>query len=111
MAGRYAPAQTGSTMESASSSTRGWEWDSASTWTLVTRCPSPSVRMIVAETTIETQRYIRPGMNEWVCFSAKPSTYGPTNPPRLPSELIKPMLPAAAASDRIRLGSAQKAGM
>src|SRR5271155_237045 len=67
--------------------------------------------MIVAEIIIETQRYIRPGKNEWVWFSAKPSTNGPTNPPRLPTELIKPMLPAAAASVKSRLGSAQNAGM
>ena len=65
----------------------------------------------MAETIIETQRYIRPGTNEWVWFSTKPSTNGPTNPPRLPSELIKPMLPAAADSVKSRLGSAQNAGM
>ena len=52
-----------------------------------------------------------PGTNEWVRVSTKPSSDGPTNPPRLPTELISPMLPAAAASVRSRLGSAQNAGM
>ena len=41
----------------------------------------------------------------------RPSSDGPTNPPRLPTELISPMLPAAAASVKNRLGSAQNAGM
>ena len=40
-----------------------------------------------------------------------PSKDGPTNPPRLPTELISPILPAAADSVKIILGSAQNAGM
>ena len=39
-----------------------------------------------------------------------PTTVGPTAPPRLPKELIKPMLAAAAAADRNSLGNVQKAG-
>ena len=51
-----------------------------------------------------------PPWNEPVIVSTLPMTEGPRNPPRLPTELIRPMLPAAAASVRNRLGSDQKAG-
>ena len=44
------------------------------------------------------------------CSSA-PVAYGAAKPPRLPSELISPIAPAAAAPVRNRDGSAQKLGM
>ena len=51
-----------------------------------------------------------PGENVPVRFLSLPIAMGPTNPPRFPTELIRPMLPAAAASVRKRLGNDQKAG-
>ena len=39
-----------------------------------------------------------------------PVAYGAANPPRLPSELIRPIPPAAAAPVRKRVGSAQNTG-
>ena len=39
-----------------------------------------------------------------------PTTEGPTQPPRLPNELIRPMLAAAAEAVINRLGRAQNAG-
>ena len=37
----------------------------------------------------------RPPMKDPVSFSTVPSTNGPMNPPRLPTEFMNPMLPAA----------------
>src|SRR5436190_7529246 len=59
---------------------------------------------------MQTIRKTRPPMNEPVSFSTVPSTYGPMNPPRFPTELMNPMLPAAAVPPRNKLGSDQNAG-
>ena len=48
-----------------------------------------------------------PHANEPVIFSSIPTTVGPAEPPRLPKELISPMLVAAAVEVRNRLGKAQ----
>src|SRR5439155_12261117 len=48
---------------------------------------------------------------ECVVLCSHPIRYGPTNPPRLPIELISPTLTAAATPDRCRPGNDQKLGM
>jgi hypothetical protein len=40
----------------------------------------------------------------------RPKTYGPKNPPRLPTALISAIPPAAAVPDNIAVGSDQKHG-
>ena len=67
--------------------------------------------MIVADVAIETQRKRMPGRNEPVLsLTIAEQRRARRAPPRLPNELIRPMLPAAAASVRKRLGRVQKAG-
>ena len=51
-----------------------------------------------------------PRKNEPVRSLIAPIRIGPTPPPRLPMELIKPMEPAAADSLRNKLGNDQNAG-
>src|SRR5579864_5775486 len=55
-------------------------------------------------------RYKSPGVKECVLFTRYPITSGPTNPPRLPSELISPIDAAAADSLRKVVGKTQNAG-
>src|SRR5437868_3950438 len=43
-------------------------------------------------------------------FAAVPTTIGPTDPPRLPIMLMKPIAEAAAVAPRNMLGIGQKAG-
>ena len=59
---------------------------------------------------IAIERNTIPKKNEPVRSLKNPKSIGPTPPPRLPIELMKPMQPAAVASLRNRLGSDQKAG-
>ena len=51
-----------------------------------------------------------PPANDPVSVCTLPTTYGPRKPPRFPTELMRPMLPAAAALERKMFGSAQNVG-
>src|SRR5436309_321677 len=67
------------------------------------------IRIVAPIVMVRTKNRI-PFWNEPVHVLTVPSTTGPKNPPRLPTELIRPMLPAAAASAKNRLGIDQNAG-
>ena len=63
-----------------------------------------------AATTADSDRYNIPPKNELLFALRYPTTYGPTNPPRLPIEFINPIEAAAAGPARMVVGSAQKEG-
>src|SRR2546421_5257563 len=63
-----------------------------------------------AATKAEADRYSTPPKYEPVALLKKPTTYGPAQPPRFPSELISPIDAAAAVPVRKLPGSAQKPG-
>jgi len=52
-----------------------------------------------------------PAFSDPVRSASAPVAYGATKPPRLPTELISPIPPAAAAPVRKRDGRAQKLGI
>src|SRR6266436_8011971 len=73
---------------------------------LVARIESTST----AATNAEADKYSTPPKYEPVALLKKPTTYGPAQPPRFPSELISPIDAAAAVPVRKLHGSAQKPG-
>ena len=67
--------------------------------------------MTIADIIPNPAKQYKPISYELVASLMYPSANGPTNPPKLPSELIKPILPAAAVDVRNRFGSVQNAGI
>ena len=62
------------------------------------------VRMSIPAMVKEHAKYTQAPAKEPVASLMNPVMYGPTNPPRLPNEFIRPMAPAAAVPERNVVG-------
>lgn len=66
--------------------------------------------MTKADITMAPESTVNPPEYDPVAVRTRPIMDDPKAPPRFPIALMKPMLPAAAASDNRRGGSAQNDG-
>src|SRR5579859_6421631 len=74
------------------------------------RRTEPTIRMMTAATSGQGARKRRAGAKlDWPVLTW-PTIIGPTEPPRLPVMLMKPMAAAAAVGPRNIVGIGQKAG-